>query len=89
MLTIVIPALNEIDHIASTVASARHEACEVIVVDGGSSDGTPQAARQAGARVIVTAPGRGRQMNVGAQAAQIADLRRQLAYLRTEAMAHG
>jgi len=68
-VSVVIPALNEIDHIAAAVASARHEACEVIVVDGGSTDDTAQAARQAGAQVIVTAPGRGRQMNVGAQAA--------------------
>jgi len=68
-VSVVVPALNEIANITATVASALHEAAEVIVVDGGSTDSTPDAARQAGARVIVTPPGRGSQMNAGAQIA--------------------
>ncbi len=68
-VSVVVPALNEIAHIEAAVASARHEAAEVIVVDGGSTDGTAGAARRAGARVIVTPPGRAGQMNAGAELA--------------------
>ena len=68
-VSVIVPALNEIAHIEATVASALDEAAEVIVVDGGSADGTAEAARRAGARVIVTRPGRGRQMNAGARQA--------------------
>jgi rSAM/selenodomain-associated transferase 2 len=39
---------------------------EVIAVDGGSDDGTVETAEDAGARVIVSARGRGSQMNTGA-----------------------
>ena len=69
-VSVIVPALNEIAHIEATVASALHEAAEVIVVDGGSADGTVEAARRAGARVIVSPPGRGRQMNAGAELAR-------------------
>jgi hypothetical protein len=39
---------------------------EVIVVDGGSSDGTPAMAQACGARVLVGRPPRSLQMNAGA-----------------------
>ena len=39
---------------------------EIIVVDGGSRDGSPSIARQGGARVISAAKGRGRQLAAGA-----------------------
>ncbi len=45
------------------------DAVEVIVVDGGSSDGTPELAAAAGARLIRSAPGRARQLDAGARAA--------------------
>jgi len=41
------------------------DAPEVVVVDGRSRDGTVQAALRAGARVISSAPGRGRQLDLG------------------------
>jgi rSAM/selenodomain-associated transferase 2 len=68
----VVPALNEASHIARTVAAARrsyscHEV-EIIVVDGGSSDGT-QGLVAAGETVVRSAPGRAVQMNVGAASA--------------------
>jgi rSAM/selenodomain-associated transferase 2 len=44
-----------------------------VVVDGGSADGTKGAARRAGARVLTSLRGRGRQMNVGAVAAGARD----------------
>jgi glycosyltransferase involved in cell wall biosynthesis len=50
-LTVVIPTLNEAAQIADCV---RHVAWadEVIVADGGSTDGTPERARAAGAHVL-------------------------------------
>lgn len=48
----VIIAKNEIDHIQETVSNLRRVCEEVVVVDSCSSDGTRQAAQQAGARVI-------------------------------------
>ena len=43
---------------------------EVIVVDGGSQDGTPDRAEAWGAKVIRTTPGRAHQMNLGASQSQ-------------------
>ena len=52
-IAIVIPALNEEEVIARTVAAIPREvACEVIVVDNGSSDRTAEEALKAGARVV-------------------------------------
>ena len=51
--TAVIPTLNERDAIGAVVREIpRHIAAEVIVADSGSKDGTQQAAREAGARVL-------------------------------------
>lgn len=41
---------------------------EVVVVDGGSTDGTPQRAAAAGARVVTSGRGRARQLGVGVRA---------------------
>ena len=72
-LSIVIPALNAGAVLARTlaaVAPSRPEpGREVLVVDGGSSDGTAAVARRHGARVIETAPGRGGQLAEGARQA--------------------
>lgn len=43
---------------------------EVIVVDGGSTDGTAQRAAAAGARVLTSARGRARQLGVGVRASR-------------------
>lgn len=71
-LSIIIPVLNEagvlpglLDHLAPLRACGA----EVIVVDGGSGDGSQQIASRAGAQVICTERGRARQMNAGASAA--------------------
>lgn len=66
---VIIPTLDEERSLASTIASAEG-ADEVIVVDGGSRDGTREIASAAGARVITSMPGRGRQMAAGALRAQ-------------------
>ena len=68
-ISVIIPALDEADAIAHTLAAAAAPGVEVIVVDGGSRDGTLDRARAWGARVIRTEPGRARQMNAGAAAA--------------------
>ena len=66
----VIPALDEAARVGAAVSSALDGgACEVIVVDGGSTDGTRSAARAAGARVIEAPRGRAGQMNAGASEA--------------------
>lgn len=76
-LSIVVPALNEAAGIAATLqalAPLRERGAEVIVVDGGSSDGTPERARPLADRVITGPRGRARQMNAGAAAASSAQL---------------
>ena len=67
-----VPARNEAATIAATVLSAREAgADEVIVVDGESRDGTPDLARPIADAVILSPPGRARQMNAGATASVI------------------
>ena len=69
-VSVIVTALNEAEHIASVVASGRHAEAEIIVVDGGSTDGTAQQARRAGAKVITAPRGRPGQMNAGAELAE-------------------
>jgi rSAM/selenodomain-associated transferase 2/rSAM/selenodomain-associated transferase 1 len=69
-LSIIIPALNEADSIESTLSHLeRVDNLEIIVVDGGSTDGTVDLARSWGAKVIQTTAGKAIQMNSGAAAA--------------------
>jgi rSAM/selenodomain-associated transferase 2 len=71
-LTIVMPCLDEGAGIAAVLAALqpyRAAGHEVIVVDGGSRDGTPEAARPLVDRVLVASRGRAVQMNAGAAAA--------------------
>jgi len=71
-LSIVMPALNEAQHIAAALRplqSLRKNSVEIIVADGGSSDDTPALAAPLAERVIVAPRGRAVQMNAGARAA--------------------
>jgi len=70
-LSIIIPALNEVDAIGATLASiaAMGEEAEVIVVDGGSTDGTPDLIPHPAVKLLRTNNGRGLQLHAGAAAA--------------------
>jgi len=70
MLSIIIPTLNAQATLATTLEdllSPSVPGLEVIVVDGGSTDATAHVANEWGVRVIDSAPGRGRQLALGAE----------------------
>ncbi len=69
-LSVVIPTLNEAAGIAETLDSLRRPGIEVIVADGGSTDGTARTAAAHGARVTIATRGRGPQLNAGAALAR-------------------
>jgi rSAM/selenodomain-associated transferase 2/rSAM/selenodomain-associated transferase 1 len=68
-ISVVIPALNEAEALAGTIARARAFADEMFVVDGGSQDRTRDIAYEHGAMVLSAPRGRAYQMNAGALAA--------------------
>lgn len=73
MISVIVPVLNESQTVRSVVQFAfRHpQVTEVIVVDDGSIDGTPEIASQAGARVVTsTFLGKGASMEDGMWVAQ-------------------
>ena len=66
-VSIIVPVLNEADGIAEMLRmTGKLGAHEVIVADGGSSDGTREIAQSFGAIIVQSEPGRGPQMNAGA-----------------------
>ncbi len=71
-ISIIIPVLNEATLIAPFLGHLRERApgAEIIVVDGGSSDGTVSIAEGLADRVLITKPGRALQMNAGANIAR-------------------
>jgi glycosyltransferase involved in cell wall biosynthesis len=74
-IAVVIPTFNEVASIGAVVAELPRAIVDrVIVADGGSNDGTPDAARRAGAEVIVVGRGYGLACLTGAQAADGADI---------------
>jgi len=71
-LSIIVPTLDEAAGIGASLAALqplRAAGHEVIVVDGGSGDGTPARARAHADRVLAAPRGRASQMNAGAAAA--------------------
>ena len=73
MLSIVVPVLNEaaiVEAALGRLQPLRARGAEVIVVDGGSGDGTPERAAPLADRLAAAPPGRARQMNGGAALAQ-------------------
>ncbi len=69
-LSVVVPALDEREHLPRLLDSlerADESPDEVLVVDGGSTDGTPGvAAGRAGVRTLASERGRGAQLAAGA-----------------------
>lgn len=71
-LSIILPVLNEAACMVAALgalAPLRRRGHEVIVVDGGSGDGTPELARGGADQVLAAPRGRASQMNAGARAA--------------------
>ncbi len=71
-LSIIVPVLNEAACIVAALAvlePLRRRGHEVIVVDGGSTDGTPTLARGGADQVLAAPRGRASQMNAGARSA--------------------
>lgn len=70
-LSVIIPTLNEEAKIEAAIEAARYaHDCEIIVVDGGSTDRTAELARDRVDRLIEGPCGRAVQMNAGAAAAR-------------------
>jgi len=71
-VSIIVPALNEADSLGECLQplqGLRGAGHEIIVVDGGSTDGTPAVAAGLADRVLESPRGRARQMNKGARSA--------------------
>ena len=72
-LSVVIPVLNEAPQIRATLADLqplRSQGHQLILVDGGSRDGTPDLAKPLVDQLLTAPPGRARQMNAGAALAE-------------------
>jgi rSAM/selenodomain-associated transferase 2 len=68
-ISVVVPTLNEAQAVVGcleSLAPMRARGHELIVVDGGSDDGTPELARALADRVLAAPRGRALQMNAGA-----------------------
>lgn len=75
MISVVIPTLNAERTLPATLSALVLPAVdgivrEVIIVDGGSTDQTRKVADVSGAELLVSEPGRGRQLAMGASAAR-------------------
>jgi rSAM/selenodomain-associated transferase 2 len=68
-LAVIIPVLNRRCELEATLR-ALPAVAEVIVVDGGSTDGSAEVAGRLGAAVLVTKPSRGAQLHAGAERAR-------------------
>lgn len=72
-LSVIVPVLDEaagIEAFLRGLAGLRTQGAEIIVADGGSTDGTAELAAKLADRVVCCERGRARQMNAGAACAQ-------------------
>ncbi|MBW8467153.1 MAG: TIGR04283 family arsenosugar biosynthesis glycosyltransferase [Thiobacillus sp.] len=68
-VSIIVPMLNEAPGLPGVLAQLtelERQGCEILIVDGGSDDGSVSLAERAGFRVLASQKGRARQMNLGA-----------------------
>lgn len=75
MLSVVIPTLNAEKSLTRVLAAlirptVRGLIKDVVIVDGGSTDGTERIAETSGAKFVSAPKGRGAQLAAGAQAAR-------------------
>jgi rSAM/selenodomain-associated transferase 2 len=83
LLSVVIPTLNAAAELPATLAALRDDVArasamkglqapelEIVIADGGSTDGTGEVAGGLGARVVTSPKGRGIQLRAGASAAR-------------------
>lgn len=70
MIGVVIPTLNEADFLPALLGDLHRVVVplDIVVADGGSTDGTLAAASTAGVRTVLVPRGRAAQMNAGARA---------------------
>ena len=72
-LAIIIPVLNEAGSVGiqlEALSPLRTRGAQIVVVDGGSTDGTAARAEKGADLVVVAPPGRASQMNAGASIAR-------------------
>jgi glycosyltransferase involved in cell wall biosynthesis len=72
-ISIIVPVLNEATLLPGALEALqelRQRGHEVLVVDGGSRDGSTTIARKLADRVLMSGPGRALQMNAGAESAR-------------------
>ena len=67
-LSVIIPTLDEAERIPRVLKSVMLPGVEVVVVDGGSRDGSVQRAREVGVPVLESGRGRARQLARGVEA---------------------
>lgn len=75
MISVIIPTLNAARTLPATLTALAPGVIagvikDLVIVDGGSSDASPVIADEAGATIVRTEPGRGRQLIAGAGAAR-------------------
>jgi rSAM/selenodomain-associated transferase 2 len=71
MISVIIPTLNEAENLPSLLDSLCRQGAgnEIIVVDGGSEDGTAELVARFDVTCLHSHPGRGQQLHLGAKAA--------------------
>lgn len=73
LISFIIPVLNDrmsLDILLPQLQAYREKGHELLLVDGGSSDGSVSSATAQVDRILMTGPGRARQMNLGAENAK-------------------